>query len=127
MTLLEAALERSEEEREAYLREACQQDDSLFKQVWTRVQWDARMGGFLKEPLLPGEPPDHPFDAGEILAGRFLILREVARGGMGLVYEALDQKLDKRVAIKCAKAGFGRRLPPEVRSAREITHYNVCK
>src|SRR5262249_52895334 len=31
------------------------------------------------------------------------------------------------IAIKCAKTGFQKRLPPEVRHAREIAHPNVCK
>ncbi|MGH9694328.1 MAG: serine/threonine-protein kinase, partial [Bryobacteraceae bacterium] len=52
---------------------------------------------------------------------------EVAQGGMGIVWEAIDEKLERKVAIKCAKAGFGKQLPPEVRNAREISHPNVCK
>jgi tetratricopeptide (TPR) repeat protein len=35
--------------------------------------------------------------------------------------------LERKVAIKCAKRGFGKQLPPEVRNAREISHPNVCK
>jgi serine/threonine protein kinase len=46
---------------------------------------------------------------------------------MGLVYEAIDAKLNRRVALKCARPGFGDRLPPEVRAAREVSHFNVCK
>jgi serine/threonine protein kinase len=46
---------------------------------------------------------------------------------MGIVYEALDEKLDRRIALKCAKAGFRKRLPPEVRNASDISHPNVCK
>src|SRR4029077_18689973 len=38
-----------------------------------------------------------------------------------------DEKLDHRIAIKCAKAGYRKRLPPEVRNASEISHPNVCK
>ncbi len=71
--------------------------------------------------------PEHPFEPGELLDGRFRIVREVARGGMGIVYEAVDEKLDRRIAVKCAKAGFRKRLPPEVRNASEISHPNVCK
>ena len=41
--------------------------------------------------------------------------------------EAMDERLDRRIAIKCAKTGFRKRLPPEVRNAREISHPNVCK
>ncbi len=38
-----------------------------------------------------------------------------------------DEKLDRRIALKCAKAGFRKRLPPEVRNASDISHPNVCK
>lgn len=64
---------------------------------------------------------------GLVLLGRFRILREVAQGGMGVVYEALDEKLQRRVAIKIAKPGHDSRLPPEVRNASEISHPNVCR
>ena len=64
---------------------------------------------------------------GEILVDRFRIVREVAQGGMGVVYEAIDEHLERRIALKCAKAGFARRLRPEVRHASEIGHPNVCK
>jgi serine/threonine protein kinase len=40
---------------------------------------------------------------------------------------AKEAKLERRVALKFAKAGFGKRLPPEVRHARQISHSNVCK
>ena len=46
---------------------------------------------------------------------------------MGIVYEAVDEKLERRIALKCAKIGFRKRLPPEVRNASEISHPNVCK
>ncbi len=64
---------------------------------------------------------------GQSIGGRFRILREVGRGGMGVVYEALDEKLDRRVAVKCAKPGHHSSLPPEARAASEVSHYNVCK
>src|SRR5437867_2084171 len=46
---------------------------------------------------------------------------------MGIVFEAFDEKLERRVALKCAAAGFRSRLPPEVRTASEISHPNVCR
>jgi serine/threonine protein kinase len=70
---------------------------------------------------------DHPFESQQLLIHRFRIVREIARGGMGIVYEAFDERLKRRVAIKCARTGLGKELPPEVRNAREISHPNVCK
>jgi eukaryotic-like serine/threonine-protein kinase len=127
MSLVERALAQPAGQREAYLESACSGDAKLFGQVWTYVESEQRMHGFLLEPLLSVTEPEHPFEPGQLLDGRFRIAREVAQGGMGIVYEAMDEKLERRIAIKCAKAGFRKRLPPEVRHASEISHPNVCK
>ncbi len=127
MNLVELALGQPEQERRAYLQRACAGESKLFDQAWEYVQWESRMQGFLLEPLYSPPLNEHPFEPGELLDGRFRILREIAQGGMGVVYEAMDERLERRIAIKCAKTGFRKRLPPEVRHAREITHPNVCK
>lgn len=68
-----------------------------------------------------------PFKPGDLIADRFRIVAEVGRGGMGVVYEAFDERLNRRVALKSARDGFRHWLPPEVRAAREVSHFNVCK
>jgi serine/threonine protein kinase/cytochrome c-type biogenesis protein CcmH/NrfG len=127
MNLVEAALARPAAEREAYLAHACAGDSELLETVTNYVQSEARMNGFLLEPLFSPGAQEHPFQPGELLDNRFRIIREVAHGGMGIVYEAMDEKLERRIALKCAKAAFRQRLPPEVRLATEISHPNVCK
>jgi len=127
MTLVELALARPSHEREAYLHSACANDSELFSQVWHYVEWEQRMEGFMLDPLFPPPANEHPFQPRDLVDGRFRIVREVAQGGMGIVYEAVDEKLERRIALKCAKTGFRKRLPPEVRNAREISHPNVCK
>ena len=127
MSLVEQALSRAANEREAYLRSACGDNLELLERVRYYIAWDERMNGFLLEPLVPADAYDHPFEPGELLDDRFRIVREVAQGGMGIVYEAMDEKLERRVALKCAKIGFHQRLTPEVRNATEISHPNVCK
>src|SRR5881396_3545438 len=54
MGLVELALGRSPEEREAYLQSVCADNSELFARVWKYVQWEGRMNGFLLDPL--GEP-----------------------------------------------------------------------
>ena len=127
MRLVDLALTRPTDQRETYLRSACGDDTEVFDQTWTYVKWEERMNGFLLDPLYPAASYEHSFDPGELLDGRFRIVREIAQGGMGVVYEAVDEKLQRRIALKCAKAGFRRRLPPEVRNASDISHPNVCK
>lgn len=127
MGLLELALACTPDEREAYVQSVCAGDAELFSQVWTYVQWEQRMNGFLLEPLYAPAANEHPFEPGDLLDDRFRIVREVAQGGMGIVYEALDEKLERRIALKCGKIGFQKRLPPEVRNATTISHPNVCK
>jgi tetratricopeptide (TPR) repeat protein len=127
MSLVDLALTHPVNQREAYLRSACGGDTELFNETWTYVQWEQRMQGFLLDPLFPPSSYEHPFEPGELLDDRFRIVREIAQGGMGVVYEAVDEKLQRRIALKCAKTGFRKRLPPEVRNATEISHPNVCK
>jgi Flp pilus assembly protein TadD len=126
MSLVELALAQPENQRESFLESACSGNADLFGQTWNYVQWESRMNGFLMEPLYAAEK-ETPFAPGQLLDARFRIVREVARGGMGIVYEAFDEKLDRRIALKCARSGFRKRLPPEVRHASEISHPNVCK
>ena len=73
------------------------------------------------------------FSTGDKLANRYRIIRFIARGGMGEVYEAEDQILGTRVAVKTVAATISddptatRRLKQEVNLARRITHPNVCR
>ena len=72
----------------------------------------------------------HP---GETVAGRFVIVRFIARGGMGEVYEANDTALRTRVALKTLRPEFAadanslERFRREVLLARSVAHPNVCR
>jgi len=62
--------------------------------------------------------------------GRYTILREIARGGMGLVYEAEDPQLMRRVALKVIRAGDTApaviaRLRREASIAARLRHPNI--
>ncbi len=68
---------------------------------------------------------------GRLLDGRYRVGRRVARGGMATVYEAVDTRLDRTVAVKILHAGlvedadFVRRFQREARSAARLSHPNV--
>ncbi len=127
MKLVEEALRQPEAAREQYLREQCGRNAGDFEQALHYVEWEQRMQGFLLDPVIKREEGEPTLEVGDLLENRFRIVREVAQGGMGVVYEAQDEKLGRRIALKCAKAGFGNELPPEVRHATEVSHPNVCK
>ena len=74
-----------------------------------------------------GSVPGRPFRAADLIAGRFRVVREIAEGGMGIVYEMMDEKLNERRALKCAKPGYANRLPPEARLPLRVTHPNMCR
>ena len=81
----------------------------------------------------PGIPASTRFSEGRLLAGRFRIVKFIARGGMGDVYEAEDLELRERVALKTVRpeiAGSSQvmeRFKREIQLARKVTHPNVCR
>ena len=63
--------------------------------------------------------------------GRYRVDRELGRGGMGVVYAAYDDQLERLVAIKtigeaAADEKARKRLRREARAAARIQHPNVC-
>ncbi len=68
---------------------------------------------------------------GRVLEGRYRIDALLARGGMSTVYSALDQRLDRVVALKVmssalsADPAFTDRFTREARAAAKLTHVNA--
>jgi serine/threonine protein kinase len=73
------------------------------------------------------------FNAGDVVAGRYKIVRLIGSGGTGEVYEALDTALAGSVALKALKPSVAgsaiqlERFRREIQSARKVTHANVCR
>jgi serine/threonine-protein kinase len=72
-------------------------------------------------------------EAGQLFAGRYFLLREVGRGGMGAVYQARDELLGEVVGLKVLEAGSAwgsvawERFRREARLARRIAHRHVAR
>ncbi|MGI8761165.1 MAG: Stk1 family PASTA domain-containing Ser/Thr kinase [Jatrophihabitantaceae bacterium] len=68
---------------------------------------------------------------GRRLEGRYRILERIARGGMSTVYSAVDERLDRHVAVKVmsgalsADPAFSDRFAREARAAARLTHLNA--
>ncbi len=73
------------------------------------------------------------FSSGDVVQGRFRILRFLASGGSGEVYEALDTELRCPVALKVIKPKLSdqesaiERFRREIALARQVTHPNVSR
>ena len=126
MRIVERARDQSMESREAFLGRTCETDDGLYQEVAEMLDWEARMGDFLKKPLTALTIVSRPFEPGMVVESRFEIVRAIGEGGMGIVYEAIDRKRNQRIAIKSAKPGFQRLLSPELEGALKVRHPNVC-
>jgi serine/threonine-protein kinase len=68
---------------------------------------------------------------GQVLDRRYQITRRLARGGMATVYEAVDTRLTRTVAVKVMHVGLGddaefaRKFDREARAAARLSHPNV--
>src|SRR5687767_1293691 len=98
-------------------------------------------GDFLERPVTPDQsaspeetaiadlPPPLPEGA---LIGQYRIGPVIGAGGMGVVYEAYDTRLHRRVAIKSLSPRFSRaeqqreRLKQEARAAAALTHPGIA-
>ena len=69
---------------------------------------------------------------GTVLADRYELLRLIATGGMGQVWEAMDTRLDRRVAVKVLKAEFSEdqeflaRFRNEARTTAALNHPGIA-
>ena len=77
----------------------------------------------------PGPPADHL--EGRLLAERYRLHRPIASGGMARVWEATDEVLTRRVAVKvlhphlAADESFVRRFRAEAIAAARLTHPSI--
>ncbi len=117
--------------RPDFLNTACGDDQELRAEVEALLA--AVATATRTQPFSPAFVTRGQLAPGRILAGRFTILRYIAGGGMGEVYEAHDSEVGENVALKTIRLG-GRdeqlsleRFRREVQLSRKVAHPNVCK
>jgi serine/threonine-protein kinase len=108
--VFDRALELPPEERTRWLGEACAGNAALMAQVQSLLDADARAGRFLEVDALRLVPPDDP-ESGTLVGsaiGPYRVVRELAHGGMGVVYfaERADGQFQQRLALKLIKRGM---------------------
>src|SRR5499427_9018870 len=138
--IFQTALDLPERKRESYLSEACAGDDTLRDEVVNLIAFHETGDSVLKS-LIPAEAQAKALnsvtDDRDPLIGRrvgaYRIEREIGRGGMGAVYEAVraDKEFSKRVAIKLVKRGMDtdfilRRFRKERHILAALDHPNIA-
>ncbi len=77
--------------------------------------------------------PFEDLSRGTVFAGRYEVIEEIGRGGMGKVYRVYDQKINEIVALKLIKPEIGfnekavERFKNELKVARKISHRHICR
>jgi dienelactone hydrolase len=110
-------------EREAFLAEACRTDGDLRAEVDTLLR--EKEGPDLESPIQTTGWIGRDF-------GHFRLIEKIGEGGMGVVYKAQDNKLDRPVALKFLPPHLLRnqavreRFTREAKAAAAIDHPNVC-
>ena len=127
------ALELPSSHRAEYIRQACQDDAELIPEVQRLVEASDSTELHTPEPDIPDENSVWPqLSPGALVGARYRILRFVAHGGMGEVYEAED-KYGGRVALKTIRREIAwdrssvQRFQREVQLNKLVTHPNVCR
>jgi serine/threonine protein kinase len=133
--LFHSALERTAEERPAFLAEACGDDTALLAKVEALVAADEQPGSFMDAPAYAVAAETLTENSTGALVGQsighYQVLALLGSGGMGDVYLARDTRLGRKVALKLLPDYLTddeariRRFRQEARAASALNHPNV--
>jgi hypothetical protein len=133
--LFHTASELTSAERDALLDRTARTDAGLAAEVRSLLAAHKPDDEFLEQPAWAVAPTlafDEPLTRAGEMAGPYRIVREIGRGGMGVVYEAEDTRLRRLVALKALPSEFTtdplrrERLTREARAAAALTHPSIA-
>jgi serine/threonine protein kinase len=136
--IFQRAVELDPEEREAHIARQSEGDPDLLATLTTLIESHLREGGPLETTALSRlsatSDLEEPGDLTGENIGRYSIRREIARGGLGTVYAAIDRDgvPGREVALKVIRRGMDtdliiRQFQRERRILSELEHPNICR
>lgn len=133
--VLNEALQVDDSRRERFIREACGADSAVADEVRSLLEAEKHLGEFIEKPAFLSIMKAAYAEGEELAAGqklgRYEIVRDLGRGGMGAVYLAFDSELGRRVALKILPSGLCdddeacRRFAREAKVVSALNHPNV--
>ena len=134
--LFQAARELRPGERITFLRQACGEDESLFREVESLLVAEDELGDFLAAGAIHDAAKalaeDQSFSPVGKQLGHYQVRSLLGTGGMSAVYLAQDTKLDRAIALKILPAEFAadkdrmRRFEQEAKSAAALNHPHIA-
>ncbi|MFN7933644.1 MAG: protein kinase [Bryobacteraceae bacterium] len=131
MEILSQVIDTPSEERTRIIEKLCAGDTALESRI-TQL-----LAAHLHAETIWRNSPSQlmeSLDEGEMLAGRFQLVRKLGEGGMGEVWAAFDRHhSDEQVAVKLIRPEYATqpdvigRFKKEVQLTRAIGHPNVCR
>src|SRR5947208_8084089 len=132
--LFKRALDRPAERRAPFLKEACGEDLELRGEVESLLEFNDQGDEFLEQPAI--EIALKSFLHGALKPdqriGTYKVVAQIGSGGMGKVYLAHDQKLNRQVALKLVRFGTGgeetaRHFQREAQILASLNHLNIAQ
>jgi serine/threonine protein kinase/Tfp pilus assembly protein PilF len=127
----EAALDRPQPERSAFIADVCHGDDEVRREVESLLSAHDQDADFMNIPVGALLPGDEPVLAAGQHFGHYEQISLLGKGGMGQVYMAVDTRLGRKVALKLLPSTltndptYVSLLEREARAASALNHPNI--
>jgi len=125
----DAALAVAPEKRTEFLADLCGDDTELLQEVQALLAADSQSQNLWV--LKPAASTSGLLKENDMV-GPHRIIDQIGIGGMGIVYRALDTRLDRNVALKFLPVHYNadktarERFYAEARAASRLDHVNIC-